>query len=92
MVEDTTPYPKLLTCSLCQAQHHTEHRDDWTTWANSHHAEHIAKNEYMVYTVVPLAAVKLAPLIDIGGGMRVYEHPERGRTTTSENQQETPDA
>lgn len=75
MVEDTTPYPKLLTCDLCQAQHHTEHRDDWTAWANAHHAEHAVHGECMVYTVLPLAAVQMAPLTDLGGGLRAYEAP-----------------
>lgn len=74
-MKDTTPYPKHLTCGPCGAQHCAHDHDSMTAWLNEHHAEHEAAGSVMTYSVVPLAAVRMPDIEDIGGGFRVVRQP-----------------
>lgn len=68
--QDTTPYPKLLSCYLCESMARVETPEELTAWGNQHHQEHAARGEVLQYTVLP---VPTAPdLIDLGGGFRAY--------------------
>lgn len=70
-VPDTTPYPKTLRCELDGQLTTVATPEEWTTWANTHHAEHAARGETLAYMVMP--ALTLAPMTELDGGFLVYQ-------------------
>jgi hypothetical protein len=82
-------YPRLLGCNTCGGMKRAEVAAEEHQWADEHGVVHRAVGEHFSYRehVMPTG---LAPMIDLGGGMLVYQHDDEDEDEDEDDEYEGP--